>query len=114
MNNETIASILSALTGNTDAVRPAQAQSDPATETVKCLAAIAGLCVSHPVVGPYMTDDRKKTVGQVVDTANYLGDTLTCQQADMIVKDLNRILNDVEQNIMDNLTQVLQAAGVRM
>lgn len=127
MNNEAIASILSALAGNNNVAQlatsflgtlninqPAQSQENPTTETVKNLTAIAELCMSHAIVGPYMTDDQKKTVNQIVGTVNYLGDMLTCQQADMIIKDLNKILNELEQNIMNNLTQVLQSAGIRM
>lgn len=131
MNNEAIASILSALTGNNNIAQlatsflgalnvnqPAQAQAQASTntkaETVKNLTAIAELCVNHAVVGPYMSDDHKKTVNMIVSTVNYLGPALTYQQADIIIKDLNIILNAVEQNIMNKLTQVLQSAGIRM
>ena len=126
MNNEAIASILSALTGNNNVAQLATSflgalninqptqTTNSTTETVKNLSAIAEHCVSHAIVGPYMTDDQKKTVNQIVGTVNYLGDMLTYQQADKIIKDLNKILNDVEQNIMNNLTQVLQSAGIRM
>ena len=124
MNNETIASILSALTGNNNVAQLATAflgalninqtaQANTKTETVKNLTAIAERCVSHAIIGPYMTADQKNTVNQIVGTVNYLGNTLTDQQADKIVSDLNNILNGVEQNVMANLTQVLQAAGIR-
>ena len=105
MNNEAIASILSALTGNNNIAQlatsflgalnvnqPAQAQAQaPAnstTETVKNLTAIAELCVDHAVVGPYMTSYQKEAVKQIVATVNYLGDMLTYQQADKIIKEL--------------------------
>lgn len=127
MNNEAIAFILSALAGNNNVAQlatsllgalninqPTQTQANSTTETVKNLTAIAERCTSHAVIGPYMTDDQKNTVSQIAGAANYLGDSLTYQQADKIIKDLNKILNDVEQNIMNNLTQVLQAAGIRM
>lgn len=127
MNNEAIASILSALTGNNNIAQlatsflgalninqPAQTQTNSTTETVKNLVAIANCCMSHAIIGPYMTDDQKNTINQIVGTVNYLGDSLTYQQADKINKDLTNILNAVEQNIMNNLTQVLQAAGIRM
>ena len=127
MNNEAIASILSALTGNNNIAQlatsflgalninqPAQTQTNSTTETVKNLVAIANRCMSNAIIGPYMTDDQKNTINQIVGTVNYLGDSLTYQQADKINKDLTNILNAVEQNIMNNLTQVLQSAGIRM
>lgn len=70
--------------------------------------------MSCAIVGPYMTDDQKELVARIVGAVNYFGPGLTYQQADMVVKDLQKILNDVEQNIMNNPTQVLQAAGIRM
>lgn len=127
MNNEAIASILSALTDNNNVAQlatsflgalninqPAQTTPNSTTETVKNLVAIAERCMSHAIIGPYMTDDQKELVNQIVGTVNYLGDMLTNQQADKIIKDLNNILNGVEQNVMNNLTQVLQAAGIRI
>lgn len=127
MNNEAIASILSALTGNNNVAQlatsflgalninqPTQTKPNSTTEMVKNLVAIAERCMSHAIIGPYMTDDQKELVTQIVGAVNYFGPGLTYQQADMIVKDLQKILNDVEQNIMNNLTQVLQAAGIRM
>lgn len=127
MNNEAIASILSALTGNNNVAQlatsflgalninqPAQTKPNSTTEMVKNLVAIAERCMSNAIIGPYMTDDQKELVTQIVGAVNYFGPGLTYQQADMIVKDLQKILNDVEQNIMNNLTQVLQAAGIRM
>lgn len=125
MNNETIASILSALTGNNNVAQLATAflgalninqtaQVNSKTETVKNLTAIAERCMSHTIIGPYMTADQKNSVNQIVGTVNYLGNMLTDQQADKIVTDLTNILNGVEQNVMANLTQVLQAAGIRM
>lgn len=127
MNNEAIASILSALTGNNNVAQlatsflgalninqPTQTKPNSTTEMVKNLVAIAERCMSHAIIGPYMTDDQKELVNQIVGAVNYFGPGLTYQQADMIVKDLQKILNDVEQNIMNNLTQVLQAAGIRM
>lgn len=127
MNNEAIASILSALTGNNNVAQlatsflgalninqSAQPQVNSTTETVKNLTAIAERCMSHAIIGPYMTDDQKNTVNYIVGTVNYLGDSLTYQQADKIIKDLINILNGVEQNAVNNLTQVLQAAGIRM
>ena len=70
--------------------------------------------MSHAIIGPYMTDNQKNTVNYIVGTVNYLGDSLTYQQADKIIKDLNNIINGVEQNVVNNLTQVLQATGIRM
>ena len=127
MNNEAIASILSALTGNNNVAQlttsflgalninqSAQPQVNSTTETVKNLTAITERCMSHAIIGPYMTDDQKNTVNYMVGAVNYLGDSLTYQQADKIIKDLNNILNGVGQNVVNNLTQVLQAAGIRM
>lgn len=127
MNNEAIATILSALAGNgnvarlatpfsgaPDIDRPALSRANSSAETVKNLTAVAERCVSHAIISTYMTDDQKNTVNRIAGAANYLGDSLTYQQADKIVKDLNKTLNDVEQNIMNDLAQVLQAAGIRM
>lgn len=114
MNNEAIATILSALAGNGNVARLATPRANPSAETVKNLTAAAERCVSHAIISTYMTDDQKNTVNRIAGAANYLGDSLTYQQADKIVKDLNKTLNDVEQNIMNDLAQVLQAAGIRM
>jgi len=124
MNNEAIAYILSALTGNNNVDQlatsffsalninqPTQTKPNSTTETVKNLTAIAERCMSHAIIGPYMTADQKELVTQIVGAVNYFGPGFTYQQADMIIKDLQKILNDVGQNIM---TQVLQAAGIRM
>lgn len=127
MNNEAIATILSALAGNgnvarlatpfsgaPDIARLATPRANSSAETAKNLTAAAERCVSHAIISTYMTDDQKNTVNRIAGAANYLGDSLTYQQADKIVKDLNKTLNDVEQNIMNDLAQVLQAAGIRM
>lgn len=127
MNNEAIASILSALAGNDNAAqpatsflgapdidRPAQTKPDSTAETVKNLAAIAERRVSHAIIGPYVTDDQKEPVARIVGAVNYFGPGLAYRQADTAVKDLQKILDDVERNIMNNLTQVLRAAGIRM
>ena len=124
--NQTILSILSALNNNNNVEQlatsicnalninqPTQTQVNSTTETVKNLTAIAERCMSNSIISPYMTSDQKNTVNQIVSTVKYLGDMLTYQQADKIIKELNDILNSVEQNIMNNLTQVLQSAGFR-
>ena len=131
MNNEAIASILPALTGNNNATKiamsllcqlgqlgiaqPAQAAPavDQKIEQVKNLSAIADRCMTHFIIGQYVNDDQKNKVNQIVATVNYLGNDLTDSQKDKIIKDLTDVLNDIEQNIMGNLTQVLQSAGIR-
>ena len=125
--NQVILSILSALNNNNNVEQlatsicnalninqPAQTQVNSTTETVKNLTAIAERCMSNSIISPYMTSDQKNTVNQIVTTVNYLGDMLTYQQADKITKELNDILNSVEQNILNNLTQVLQSVGFRI
>lgn len=121
MNNEAIASILSGSRRQRHCrsardvfPRPAQTKPDPAAETVKNLTAIAERCMSHAIIGPYVTDDQKEPVARIVGAVNYFGPGLAYRRADTVIKDLRKIPNDVEQNIMNNLTQVLQAAGIRM
>ena len=129
MNNEAIASILSALTGNNNATQIAMSLlgqlgiAQPATaapavdqkiEQVKNLSAIADRCMTHFIIGQYVNDDQKNKVNQIVATVNYLGNDLTDSQKDKIIKDLTDVLNGIEQNVMSNLTQVLQSAGIRM
>ena len=129
MNNEAIASILSALTGNNNVAQlatsflgalninqPAQVAPavDQKIEQVKNLSAIADRCMTHFIIGQYVNDDQKNKVNQIVATVNYLGNDLTDSQKDKIIKDLTDVLNGIEQNVMGNLTQVLQAAGIRM
>ena len=129
MNNEAIASILSALTGNNNVAQlatsflgalninqPAQVAPavDQKIEQVKNLSAIADRCMTHFIIGQYVNDDQKNKVNQIVATVNYLGNDLTDSQKDKIIKDLTDVLNGIEQNVVNNLTQVLQSAGIRM
>ena len=76
MNNEAIASIISALTGNNN---------------------VAQLATSF-LGALNINQSAQPQVNSTTET----------------VKDLNNILNGVEQNVVNNLTQVLQAAGIRM